>query len=210
MLAGVVQWAPDLVETHVRGGRDADAEGLVETFHRHALEVGRAWPLATAARCRGLLASEGEFASAFDEALAHHAAHPSPFERARTELVYGERLRRTRRRVEAREHLKAAVQAFDHLGAAPWAERARAELGASGASLRPRDPAARDKLTPQELQVALIVAEGKTNREAAAALFLSTKTVEFHLHNAFRKLGVRSRTELARLVASDDPVLQPA
>jgi len=205
-----VQWAPDLVEAYVRAGRNDDARGLVDTFQAHALEVGRAWPLATAARCRGLLADEDECASAFDEALAQHAMHPSAFERARTELVYGERLRRSRQRVEAREHLKAAVEAFDRLGAAPWAARARAELAASGASLRSRDPTARDKLTPQELQVALIVAEGKTNREAAAALFLSTKTVEFHLHNAFRKLGVRSRTELARLVASDDPVLQPA
>ena len=208
MLTGVVQWAPDLVEAYVRAGRSKDAEGLVETFHRHALEVGRAWPLATAARCRGLLADEGEFASLFDDALAHHV-DGSPFEGARTELVYGERLRRARRRVEAREHLQAAAEAFDRLGAIPWSARARAELGATGASLRPPDPAARDELTPQELQVALIVAEGKTNREAAAALFLSTKTVEFHLHNAFRKLGVRSRTELARLVASDDPVFQP-
>ena len=96
--------------------------------------------------------------------------------------------------------LNGALQVFDRLGAAPWAERARGELRASGQSVRTPEQRAEDALTPQELQVAAIVAGGATNREAAAALFLSVKTIEFHLGHVYRKLGIRSRTELARVV----------
>jgi len=125
---------------------------------------------------------------------------PTPFERARTELAWGEQLRRSGRRTEARERLNRALQIFDRLGAAPWAERARGELRASGQSVLTPEQRAEDALTPQELQVAAIVAGGATNREAAAALFLSVKTIEFHLGHVYRKLGIRSRTELARVV----------
>ena len=125
---------------------------------------------------------------------------PTPFERARTELAWGERLRRSGRRTEARERLNRALRIFDRLGAAPWAERARGELRASGQSVLTPEQRAEDALTPQELQVAAIVAGGATNREAAAALFLSVKTIEFHLRHVYRKLGIRSRTELARVV----------
>ena len=124
----------------------------------------------------------------------------TPFEQARTELAWGEQLRRSGRRTEARERLNRALQIFDRLGAAPWAERARGELRASGQSVLTPEQRAEDALTPQELQVAAIVAGGATNREAAAALFLSVKTIEFHLGHVYRKLGIRSRTELARVV----------
>ena len=125
---------------------------------------------------------------------------PTPFERARTELAWGERLRRSGRRTEARERLNGALQIFERLGAAPWAERARGELRASGQSVLTPEQRLEDALTPQELQVAVIVAGGATNREAAAALFLSVKTIEFHLGHVYRKLGIRSRTELAHVV----------
>ena len=133
----------------------------------------------------------------------HEQGAGSAFDRARTELLYGERLRRAKRRVDAREHLRSAIELFDGLGAAPWSEQARRELRASGESISRRDPTAPEKLTPQELQVALQVAEGKTNRDVAAALFLSPKTVEFHLTHVYRKLDIHSRAELVRLFSSE-------
>ena len=159
------------------------------------------WANAAAARCRGLLAADDEFEAPLQAALEHREM---PFETARTRLVLGERLRRAGRRVEARADLREALAAFERLGAQPWAERARTELRASGERVRRGSPTAAEQLTPQELQVALEVARGSTNREAAAALFLSPKTIEFHLRNIYRKLGIRSRTELVRRVLSGD------
>jgi DNA-binding CsgD family transcriptional regulator len=106
-----------------------------------------------------------------------------------------------RYRTRAREHLRAAFTDFDRLGAAPWAEMARAELAATGESARRRDPSTRDQLTPQELQIALLLAAGRTTREAASTLFLSPKTVEYHLRSVYRKLGVNSRDQLAASMA---------
>jgi DNA-binding CsgD family transcriptional regulator len=128
--------------------------------------------------------------------LRLHEQTPDVFEAARTRLVYGGRLRRARRRVRAREELRQAVDVFDALGAAPWAEAARAELAATGETARRRDDSSRDALTPQELQVAFLASDGKTTREVAAALFLSPKTIEYHLRHVYRKLGVASRDEL--------------
>jgi DNA-binding NarL/FixJ family response regulator len=121
-----------------------------------------------------------------------------PFERARTELCFGERLRRERRRSEAREPLRRALAGFELLGAQPWADRARREIGATGERARRREPSTADQLTPQELQVARLVAEGSSNKEAASALFVTPRTIETHLGHAYRKLGIRSRVELAR------------
>jgi DNA-binding NarL/FixJ family response regulator len=101
--------------------------------------------------------------------------------------------------VDARTHLRAALETFEDLGAEPWAERARAELRASGETARRRDASAVPELTPQELQVATLVRQGMSNRDAAAQLFLSPRTIDFHLRNVFAKLGVASRTELAAL-----------
>ena len=115
-----------------------------------------------------------------EQALEQLDGLPTPFERGRTELAYGERLRRANRRRDARSHLRSALETFDELGAAPWQERARAELRATGERVPRREPSAMEKLTPQELQIALRVAEGKTNPEIAGAIFLSPKTVEFH------------------------------
>jgi DNA-binding NarL/FixJ family response regulator len=126
----------------------------------------------------------------------------SHFEIARTHLCHGERLRRAGRRTDSRQALRRAIDGFERLGATPWATRAQVELRATGATpRRRRDDADRDQLTAHELQVARVVAGGASNREAAAALFLSHKTIEFHLAHIYRKLGVRTRTELAGLAA---------
>ncbi len=160
---------------------------------------GQPWSRARALRCQGLLAgSASGFAAAFEQALALHALTPDGFEAARTRLAYGERLRRARNRVLAREQLRAAAEMFERLDAQPWADRARAELAATGETRRARDPSTLDELTPQELQIAVLLTGGKTTREAAAALFLSPKTVEYHLRHVYQKLGIHSREELAR------------
>jgi len=141
------------------------------------------------------------FSSNFDLAYAiEESAAVPPFQRARTELLYGEWLRRERRRTQARAHLRAALELFHKVGAAPWADRAGAGLRATGETARKRDQSAVAQLTPQELQVAGLVAEGLTNKEIAAQLFLSPRTVGYHLRKVFTKLGIASRTELARQV----------
>jgi len=148
------------------------------------------------ARCEALLGAR-DADEAFGEAIAAAAALP-PLQRARTELLYGEWLRRERRRIDARGHLRTALESFRTLGAAPWAERAEAELRATGETARKHDVSAAEQLTPQELQVAGLVAEGLTNKEIAAQLFLSPRTVDYHLRKVFTKLGIASRAELIR------------
>jgi DNA-binding CsgD family transcriptional regulator len=195
------QALPDLVEAYVRAGRRAEAEGALATLEHEAARTDTRWARAVTARCRGLLADEEGFEDDFAAALAEHDRMTATFERARTELCFGERLRRARRRIDARERLHDTLAAFDAIGAAPWAARARAELELAGERL-PKPTGALPSLTPQELQVALKVSEGATNREAASALFVTVKTIEAHLRSIYRKLGVRSRAELTRLVLS--------
>jgi DNA-binding CsgD family transcriptional regulator len=192
---------PDLVEALAHAGNGARAAQVLRDFEARLEGRGRVSASAAAARCRGII-DAGGWQDAFEEALALHEEVPTPFERARTELCYAERLRRARKRAEARDRLRAAVEVFDGLGAVPWAERARAELRASGERAR-RSTTPVNALTQQELAVARLVVSGATNREAAATLFVSPKTIEFHLANAYRKLDVRSRTELARSFAGD-------
>jgi DNA-binding CsgD family transcriptional regulator len=193
------QEAPDLIEAYVHTGRRADAERALATFQRQVEGTPGTWSMAAAARCRGLL--EDDFEPAFATAFALHERTTMPFERARTQLCYGERLRRAKRRSEARGQLHAALDVFEQLGAGSWVNRARNELRATGESVRRERPAI-DALTLQELQVALKVAEGATNKEVGAALFLSPKTVEAHLSRVYGKLGLRSRTELAHQFAT--------
>jgi DNA-binding CsgD family transcriptional regulator len=187
---------PLLIEAYLRAGRLTDAQAALVDFEAQAKRVERLHAEALAHRCRGLLTDDG-FEGEFDAALAAHELDPRPFERARTLLCYGERLRRAKRRLEARERLREALGAFVVLGATAWANRAEAELAATGERPRRRSTLTRDELTPQELTVARLVAEGLTNREVAAQLFLSTNTIETHLRHVFQKLGLRSRTELA-------------
>jgi len=186
--------APELVESYLRLGRTADAAAAAAEFKEAAEAKGQPWALARAARCQGMLADE--FEPHFDEALRLHALTPDVFETARTQLAYGARLRRSRQRVRAREELRAALESFERLGADPWSEQARAELAATGETARRRDVSTLGELTPQELQIARLLADGRTTREAAAAVFLSPKTVEYHLRSVYRKLGIHSREEL--------------
>lgn len=196
---GYVQAMPELVEAYARGGRVEDAERVLETLERQARATDRIWALAAAARCRGILGADAELDRHFQEALTLHTRAQRPLEQARTELWYGERLRRAGRRTDSREPLRAALETFERAGARLYADRARNELAATGERIR-AGPAAREELTPQELQVTLKVASGATNKEAGAELFLSPKTIEFHLRNAYRKLGVTSRTQLANVL----------
>jgi DNA-binding CsgD family transcriptional regulator len=199
----LVQWAPDHVEALARHGRGDRAREALERFERQADATGRHWALAAAARCRGILA-EGGYGRHFEEALSHHEHDGQPFECARTQLAYAERLRRSKQRADARPFLSAALDTFTRLGARPWADRCRAELTATGGPTGPRpDRSQADELTAQELKIALLVAQGLTNREVAASLFLSPKTIEHHLSAIYRKLDVKSRTQLARLLAEE-------
>jgi DNA-binding CsgD family transcriptional regulator len=193
--------APELVELYLRLGRRPEAAKLAEEFTRDASAKAQPWALARAARCGGLIAAEGESDPHFETALALHAQTQDAFETARTHLAYGARLRRERQRVRAREQLRAAIDVFDRLGAEPWSEMARAELAATGETARRRDVTTLNDLTPQELQIALSLAEGRTTRETASALFLSPKTIEYHLRNVYRKLDIGSRSELKAAMA---------
>ena len=194
----VVPWAPDLIEAYARGGQVDAAHGVLEILDRQAVSTESDVAAAAAARCRGILADD--FDPAFAAALAADDRRPMPFERARTLLAYGRRLHRARRRAEARERLREAVAGFDHVGAAAWVGQARHELRAAGA--RRRAPAT-DALTSQERRVVDAVREGMSNREIAAALYLSPKTIEFHLRQIYRKLGVHSRTQLVTALPED-------
>jgi DNA-binding CsgD family transcriptional regulator len=185
----------ELVDAYLRLGRLDDAGRAAATYGERARAKGQPWALARAARCRGLV--EDDFEPHFAEALRLHDQTPDVFETARTRLAYGARLRRARQRVRAREELRAALETFDGLGPSPWADAAGAELAATGETARRRDPSTLGDLTPQELQIALLLADGRTTREAAAALFLSPKTIEYHLRSVYRKLGIGSRDELS-------------
>jgi DNA-binding CsgD family transcriptional regulator len=194
--------ALDRLEAAQRAGRADLVRAWVEELTAFAAQVGEASPAANAEHGRALLA-QGDIADRhFQDALRLHDAAGRPFGRARTQLAYGEFLRRNRRRIDARPHLRAALEVFTELRAEPWAERARQELRASGGTARKRDVTTTGDLTPQERQTALLVRAGLGNRDIAARLFLSPRTVEYHLSNAYQKLGVRSRGELAQLPLS--------
>ncbi|MGH3479096.1 MAG: LuxR C-terminal-related transcriptional regulator, partial [Nocardioidaceae bacterium] len=197
----LLSWAGDLIEAHVRAGEPHRAQRAFDVLVGEAERTGRPAECAVAARCRGLLcADEDQGHGAFVEALQWHERARQPFEQARSQLCFGEFLRRHRRPTDARQVLADALGTFTRLGARLWAQRTEAELRATGIASRPRREGSTTQLTPQELQVALVVADGATNVEAAAQLFLSAKTIEFHLSNTYRKLGIRSRAQLARSV----------
>ena len=190
----------DRVEAAVAADRPELAQKWLEELEVFAQAAEVAWARARVAHCKAaLVADPAQRETLYADALREHEASSRPFERARTELAYGEFLRRHRRRVDAREHLRPALETFLALGARQWAERARAELRASGENARSRraDPEAR--LTAQEFQVARFVAKGLSNREVGAQLFLSPRTIDFHLRNVFAKLEIASRNELATL-----------
>lgn len=193
---------PELVDALVRLGRDEEAARAAADYRGRAARKGQPWARARADRAMGLAAADREFEAWFDAALGWHVQTLDRFEAARTRLAYGERLRRAGRRIDAREQLREAFDAFSELGAAVWRDRAAAELNATGEHVRSGGEDAIDALTPQELQVALLLSEGRTTREAAAALFLSPKTVEYHLRKVYTKLGIGSRAELAAVIVA--------
>ncbi|NJP91437.1 AAA family ATPase [Nonomuraea sp. FMUSA5-5] len=192
---------PDLVEAAVRCERAERAEAPLARFEEWATATGQPWARAVALRCKALIAgSDEETEARYTEAVSLHLNGGRPFEEGRTRLLFGEWLRRSRRKAEARVQLRQALDTFDRAGALPWAERARAELRATGeASSMGRAAGAASLLTAQELQIVRLAAQGGTNRDIGARLFLSPRTVGYHLHKAFPKLGVASRAELARL-----------
>lgn len=190
---------PELVEALCRLGRPDEAARTCAEFVAVADAKGQPWARARAWRCLGMLATD-DVDTPFIESLALHDETPDVFETARTALAYGARLRRAGRRIDAREQLRRSLALFTDLGAEPWADRAATELDLTGERVPRRAVSGIAALTPQELQVALLLAEGRTTREAAAALFLSPKTVEYHLRKVYVKLDVRSRAELAEVV----------
>ncbi|TWF76880.1 regulatory LuxR family protein [Pseudonocardia hierapolitana] len=199
-LAAVVRSVPTEIEAAVRLGRPADAVEPLELFTRWAAILRRPWIDALLARCHALTAPDTDAEQHFERALALHTTASRPFEHARTALLYGEWLRRAKRKTDARVQLAAALAAFEEIGSQPWAARARAELGASGARTPQAAPSpAFGGLTPQELQITQLAAQGLSNRDIAAQLILSPRTVAYHLYKAYPKLGISSRVELAHL-----------
>jgi DNA-binding CsgD family transcriptional regulator len=186
----------DRIEVAVQTGHTTEAQAWLVELAGFASLTGAPWVAARAAHCRALLAGPDEAGEHYGESLRQHEAGRRPFERARTQLAYGEFLRRSGHRVDARAYLRRALATFDDLDARPWTERARQELRASGESIRRPGPNASPKLTAQELQVARLVTQGLSNRDVAAQLFISPRTVDFHLRNVFTKLGVSSRVQL--------------
>jgi DNA-binding CsgD family transcriptional regulator len=193
-----------LNQSDIRTERRSPAQAL-EVFQQQAQSTGRTWALATTARCHGLLADPAVAEPAFTHAYQWHAHTSMPFELARTQLCHGQQFRRAKQRSAARDRLGAALATFDQLNAHPWAEQARAELQASGATARRRTQPPTSRLTPQEFQVARLVADGRSNRDIAAALFLSPKTVEFHLGSIHRKLATASRAQLVHHLLQKPP-----
>jgi ATP/maltotriose-dependent transcriptional regulator MalT len=188
--------SPDLVEAAVRLGRPEAAAEPLDLFETWSRTTGQRWTRALVHRCRALLDGDHD---QFRAALALHEQDGRPFDEARTQLLYGEWLRREKRKADARAQLRVALETFERLGAAPWAERARTELAATGITGRAADHGLSVGLTPQELQIVRLAAHGLSNKDIAAQLFLSARTVGHHLYKAYPKLGVASRGELSDL-----------
>ncbi|MGA8329567.1 MAG: helix-turn-helix transcriptional regulator [Mycobacterium sp.] len=192
-------FVPDAVEALIQVGRIAEAESLPERLLRNGERLNRAWMLAVGARCRSMvLAAQGDLGGAMlsaERALVAHDRLQMPFERARTELLLGQLQRRIRRRDAAVTTLRAALETFEKLNAPLWATRARTSLARADVSSERKTV-----LTPSERRVAELAASGMTNRDVAAALFISVKTVEVNLTRVYRKLDIRSRAELGRRI----------
>jgi DNA-binding CsgD family transcriptional regulator len=187
---------PELVEAAVRCDRLDLARCAVEQLSEHTQARGTAWALGIEARARALISSGDDADALYRQAISLLDDARLGVESARAQLLYGEWLRRERRRRHARDQLRAAHDRFTLMGAGPFAERAARELSATGETARKRTDATDDGLTMQEAQIARLAAEGHTNLEIGAQLFLSHRTVEWHLRNVFAKLGLRSRREL--------------
>jgi DNA-binding CsgD family transcriptional regulator len=194
----------ELVEAAVRSGRPEPAADALRRLSAHTRAGGTDWALGVEARSRALL-SDGETAERlYREAIERLARTRVRVELARAHLLYGEWLRRERRRLDAREQLRHAHKLFAEFGMEAFAERARVELEATGEHARKRTVETRDDLTPQETKISRLAADGATNHEIAGQLYISPSTVDYHLRKAFRKLGVKSRHQLEQHVLQSD------
>jgi DNA-binding CsgD family transcriptional regulator len=193
-----------LAEAAIHSGHREEARVLLAGLAPPAEQSGSPWQRVSARHARALLADDDDAEELFTAALAADLTR-WPFDRARLQLAYGVWLRRQRRAADSRAPLRAAGDTFDALGAAPWSERTRQELRASGERSRRRDPLARDELSPQELQIAGMAADGLSNREIGERLYLSPRTVASHLYRAFPKLGITSRADLRAALAVESP-----
>jgi DNA-binding CsgD family transcriptional regulator len=201
-------WAlAELIEAGVRDGRPDEAAAALDRLSERTRASGTEWALGIEARCRALL-SDGE--SLYQESVERLARSRAVVELARSRLLYGEWLRRENRRIDAREQLRAAHEMFSRMGAKAFAGRAQRELSATGETVRKRSVETLDELTAQEAQVARLAAQGRTNPEIAALLFVSPRTVEYHLHKVFPKLGINSRRELRRALSGGQDTAVPA
>jgi DNA-binding CsgD family transcriptional regulator len=186
----------ELIEAAARSGKPDLAADAVDRLSQTTSVSGTDWALGIEARSRALL-TEGDAAEPlYRQAIERLERTRIRVELARAHLLYGEWLRRERRRLDAREQLRAAHELFTEFGMEAFAERARAELEATGEHARKRTVETRDDLTPQEAQISRLAAEGATNQEIAGQLFISRSTVDYHLRKVFRKLGIKSRREL--------------
>ena len=190
----------ELIEAASRSSRSERAAEALETLSESTQASATPWSLGVEARSRALIAEGEQAETLYREAIERLEPTRVRLDLARTRLLYGEWLRRQRRRLDARAELRAAHDLFSEFGMKAFAERARVELEATGERARKRTVDTLDQLTPQETQISHLAAQGHTNREIAAQLFISPSTVEYHLRKVFRKLDVKSRTQLANRV----------
>jgi RNA polymerase sigma factor (sigma-70 family) len=188
----------ELIEAASRAGKPGLAQDTLKRLDEMTRVAGTDWALGITARSTALCVDDARAEDLHLEAIDRLGRTRMAVDLARAHLLYGEWLRRQRRRVDAREELRTAYDRFSDFRMEAFADRARVELEATGEHARRRTPGTLDQLTPQEAQVSRLAAQGRTNREIAAQLFISPSTVEYHLRKAFRKLDVKSRTQLAR------------
>jgi DNA-binding CsgD family transcriptional regulator len=196
---------PIQVEAGVRAGDRIAATAALQRLEERAPLAGTPWALGMLARCRALMADDNAAEEFYQQSIELLGKVPVAVELAWSRLVYGEWLRRRKRRSDARIQLRAAFESFDTSGAALFAERARAELRATGETARKRGVDTQFDLTPQERQVATLAASGLTNADIATRIFVTTPTIEFHLNKVFRKLGITSRRQIAALLGETGP-----
>lgn len=194
-------WAlAECIEAAVRVGSMDEASAALDRLGERARACGTEWALGVEARCRGLLRDDEDV---YRESIARLARSRAGFDLARSQLCYGEWLRRANRRADAREPLRCAHESFKRMGAVAFAERAGRELLATGETVRKRAGPPHEALTPQEIHVAMMARDGHTNPEIGARFFISPRTVEYHLHKVFRKLGIAGRRDLREALARE-------